>query len=118
MLGIFITGPLGAIAGAACGIWHELRGTGGTASSAAARWVRPALRGGAGFVAGLLLLDGVAGLARGEYHGGAAAIVMAVVPGWWAWTGRWPGWFRRGAGIGEQWAGNGGTAPPASGLLS
>lgn len=90
MLGIFITGPLGAIAGAAYGIWHELRGTGGATSDAATGWVRPALRGGAMFLAAVLVLNGIGALAFGGILGGTVAIAIGAVLGWWGWKGRWP----------------------------
>jgi hypothetical protein len=94
MLGIFITGPLGAIAGAAYGIWHELRGTGGTANDAAAGWVRPALRGGAMFLAVVFVINGIGALAFGGIIGGVIAIAIGAVLGWWGWKGRWSGMKR------------------------
>ncbi len=94
MLGIFITGPLGAIAGAAYGIWHELRGTGATTSDAAAGWVRPALRGGAMFLAAILVMNGLGALAFGGIVGGLVAIAIGAALGWWGWKGRWPGGTR------------------------
>lgn len=88
MLGIFITGPLGALAGAAYGLWHELRGTGAVATDAAAGWVRPALRGGAMFLAAVLVLNGITALAAGGFAGGAIAIAIGAALGWWGWRGR------------------------------
>jgi len=91
MLGIFITGPLGAIAGAAYGIWHELRGTGGTANDAAAGWVRPALRGSAMFLAVVCVINGIGALAFGGVIGGVIAIAIGALLGWWGWRGEWRG---------------------------
>lgn len=98
MLGIFITGPLGAVAGAGYGVWREWRGAGSGERGAVAASLKPFLRGVAGLGAGLLILNGMSGLAFGQYRGGAATIVIGLAAGWWAWTGRLPAWAaRRGA---------------------
>ena len=90
MLGIFITGPLGAVLGAGYGIWHELRRRGGEAPEPAPAWVHPVLRGGAMFLAAVLVLNGVSGLMFGAYAGGAIAVALGLAVGWWGWTGGRP----------------------------
>ncbi|HJS46906.1 MAG TPA: hypothetical protein VJ773_02850 [Gemmatimonadales bacterium] len=95
MLGIFITGPLGLVAGAGYGAWREWRGAGSGERGAVTAALRPLLRPVAGFAAGVLLLNGMSGVAAGQGRGAAAALVLAGVLGWWAWTGRWPGWWKK-----------------------
>jgi hypothetical protein len=98
MLGIFITGPLGAVAGAGYGAWQEWRGAGSGDRGAVAASLKPFFRAVAGLGAGLLVLNGMSGLAFGQYRSGAATIAVAIAAGWWAWKGRLPAWaVRRGA---------------------
>ncbi len=101
LLGFLYTGPLGTLAGAAIGIVRELLGY--TASPVEVlsragllpRDRRQLLRVGAAILGTILLANGATRLPRGEGRGAAAAIVLAGVLGWYAVTGRIPGWFRR-----------------------
>lgn len=101
LLGFLYTGPLGTLAGAAIGIVRELLGyTAGpvevlSRAGLLPRDRRQLLRIGAAILGAILLANGATGLPRGEGRGAAAAIVLAGVLGWYAVTGRIPGWFRR-----------------------
>lgn len=101
LLGFLYTGPLGTLAGAAIGIVRELLGyTAGpvevlSRAGLLPRDRRQLLRIGAAILGAILLANGTTGLPRGEGRGAAAAIVLAGVLGWYAVTGRIPGWFRR-----------------------
>ncbi|HSJ08109.1 MAG TPA: hypothetical protein VK936_15495 [Longimicrobiales bacterium] len=104
LLGIFITGPLGIVAGFATGVWREWRGhTAGPVDVL----LRPASRllGTAeastlyrafALVAGIFLAGyGIAGLRRGDGRPAAASIVIAAAILYYAATGRSPAWLRK-----------------------
>jgi hypothetical protein len=104
LLGILITGPLGLMAGLAIGITREALGyrAGPLDVLRHSRLlkVRPAspsiyLRPLAGLSGGVLGAYGIAGVARGEGRGAAAAIVIAGALIYYAVTGAIPHWFRR-----------------------
>lgn len=100
LLGIFITGPLGALAGFGTGVWRELRGFRAGPLDVLVRG-RPGLDTGlvarvlAAAVGLLLAFRGLAGLRQGEGRAAAAALVVSGAVLYYAYTGRAPTWFRR-----------------------
>lgn len=106
LLGILITGPIGVIVGLGVGLWREWRRARGQGSPGAstgpgefpnlAEMARhPLARGIAALVALILLGHGIAGLKQGAGRGAGAALVLALVLGWFAATAKVPGWARR-----------------------
>ena len=102
LLGILITGPIGLFVGLGVGLWREWKRRPGDPSAgrssqipAASELVRhPLMRAIAALAALILLAHGVAGLRQGAGRGAAAAIVIAIVLGWFAATARYPDWAR------------------------
>ncbi|HKP28606.1 MAG TPA: hypothetical protein VJU15_04360 [Gemmatimonadales bacterium] len=102
LLGIFITGPIGLVLGLLVGIWKETRRGPEEPDSPAPSlpsWesliAHPLARVIAGLIALILLVRGIEGLRAGAGRGAAAAIVIAVILGFFAGTGRVPDWARR-----------------------
>lgn len=96
LLGIFITGPLGTLAGLAVGGFREVAGWRATpleilASSGLDR--THLLRSAAGIGGMVVLLSGLRGLSRNPDRAAAASLVVGAVLLWYAATGRVPGWF-------------------------
>ncbi len=115
LLGIFITGPLGFLLGIAIGVVREIMGAGRPVAAAGAGDASPAsaparaharrisvdeivaypiARAILGFASILLVANGATSLRDGG-RGPAAAIMLGVVAGWIAATGRIPRWSRR-----------------------
>jgi hypothetical protein len=104
LLGIFITGPLGLVAGFLVGVVRELLGYTATPIEVIGRFVSwdlwpvdPSLvaRPVSALLGVVLAFYGVGGLGRGEGRGAAATSVLAVAVLYYAATGRSPAWFRR-----------------------
>ncbi len=95
LLGIFITGPLGFLAGLGFGIYKELAPKITARPTIAQILAHPATRFVVGLVGAWLLLEGFAGLGRDASRGAAAAILLGIAAGYIAATGRSPSWFRR-----------------------
>ena len=106
LLGIFVTGPIGAMVGLGLGLWREWRRTPDSGSSmrataapdfpSATELLRhPLARVIAALIALILLVQGVTGLRQGVGRGAAAAVIIAVIMGYFAATARFPDWARR-----------------------
>lgn len=98
LLGIFITGPLGTLAGMAVGVFREMAGWNATpleviASKGLSR--DHLIRSAAGVGGIVVLLSGLRGLSQNPDRGAAAALVVGAVLLWYAAAGRIPAWFRR-----------------------
>lgn len=101
LLGILITGPLGAIAGFALGIVRELLGYPASPMQVFARTglldldrhqiMRPT----AAVTGVVLVLYGLGGIRRGEGRPAAAGLVVGGAMLWYAAVGEVPEWFRR-----------------------
>lgn len=104
LLGIFITGPLGLVAGFAIGAWREWRGHTAGPVDVLLRPAARVLRSGEAsilyrafaLVAGVFVAGyGIAGVRRGEGRPAAASIVIATAILYYAATGRSPAWLRK-----------------------
>ena len=95
LLGILITGPIGVLVGLGVGLWRESKRRPGDLPGAFELASHPLARVIAALAALELLVQGVAGLRQGAGRGAAAAIVIAIVLGWFAATARYPEWARR-----------------------
>ena len=98
LLGIFITGPLGTLAGFAIGVIRELMGrhTGPFEVLAAHRAEALQLgRIAAGTLGVLLLLYGTSAMVQGADRPAASSVVVAIVLLWFSARGAVPAWFRR-----------------------
>lgn len=102
LLGIFITGPLGVMAGFIIGVVRELIGARKSPRevwrSGLGERLRPSpstIRSAAALGGALLALYGAGALRRGEGRGAAAAIVLGIAIVYYGVTGRAPAWFRR-----------------------
>ena len=101
LLGIFITGPLGTLAGFVIGVLREFTGNTATPFQALSRRgmipsdPATAYRLAAGLVGIVLLTRGLIALPQGEGRPAAASIVVAAVLLWYAVAGHVPAWFRR-----------------------
>jgi hypothetical protein len=98
LLGIFITGPLGVVAGLLIGGIREVLGRTATPLEIVRSFGiggHEILRAGAGAGGCVLLLDGLRGLPNGGGRAAAAGIVVGGVLLWYAVAGRVPAWFRR-----------------------
>jgi hypothetical protein len=103
LLGILITGPIGMVIGLGIGLWREwtrrpddpspVPSSPAPRASDLAR--HPLARVAAALVALVLLAHGQAGLTQGAGREAAAAIVVAIVLGWFAATSKYPEWARR-----------------------
>ena len=106
LLGVFITGPIGAVVGLGVGLWREWRHRPGDEQphpntttpplpSAEEFLGHPLSRVIAGMLALMFLVAGIRGLSEGAGRGAGAAIVIALLAGWFAVTARFPEWVRR-----------------------
>ena len=106
LLGIFITGPIGALVGFVLGLWREWRRSPDRRSSgqttvapdfpSASELLRhPLARVIAALIALILLVQGITGLRQGAGRGAAAAVIIAAIMGYFAATARFPDWARR-----------------------
>lgn len=98
LLGIFYTGPLGALAGFAVGVLGELLGWSVTPLD----WLRSRgigrrelLRGAAGIGGAIVLWEVLRGLPAGVGRATASGIVVGAALLWYAAAGCIPVWFRR-----------------------
>lgn len=97
LLGIFITGPLGLVAGFVVGLIREFAGRTATpremlrGSTTDWRLLRRLLAGGGAL---LLLYSALKAMPDGVDRSVAGSLVLAAVLLWYAAAGRMPGWFR------------------------
>lgn len=98
LLGIFITGPLGALAGLAVGAYREFMGWKATPLEVVASMGLSQdhlLRSAAGIGGTIVLVSGLRGLSQSPDRAAAAALVVGAALLWYATAGRIPAWFTR-----------------------
>lgn len=98
LLGIFITGPLGTLAGLVTGVFREFVGWKKTplevlASSGLTRG--QLLRAAAGIGGLILIMSGLRSAAEGVDRAAASSLLVGGVLLWYATVGRIPAWFGR-----------------------